>query len=72
MAAAAARWNVDVSILRTQAGHVLGSGGRKVGYGELAEDAMALPVPEKVTLKDPKDFRIIGRPATRWASSPSR
>ena len=23
---------------------------------------MALPVPEKVTLKDPKDFRIIGQP----------
>ncbi|MDP9964819.1 isoquinoline 1-oxidoreductase beta subunit [Variovorax beijingensis] len=65
LSAAAARWNVDVSTLRTQAGTVLGPNGRKLGYGELAEAAMALPVPEKVTLKDPKDFRIIGRPTTR-------
>jgi isoquinoline 1-oxidoreductase beta subunit len=65
LSAAAARWNVDVATLRTQAGTVLGPGGRRLGYGELAEAAMALPVPEKVTLKDPKDFRIIGRPTTR-------
>jgi isoquinoline 1-oxidoreductase beta subunit len=65
LAAAAARWNVDVTTLRTQAGQVLAPDGRKLGYGELAEAAMALPVPEKVTLKDPKDFRIIGRPTTR-------
>ncbi|CAN7679685.1 xanthine dehydrogenase family protein molybdopterin-binding subunit [Variovorax sp. LjRoot84] len=65
LAAAAARWNVDAATLRTQAGTVLGPGGRKLGYGELAEAAMALPVPEKVTLKDPKDFRLIGRPTTR-------
>ena len=65
LGAAAARWKVDVATLRTQAGTVLGPGGRKLGYGELAEAAMALPVPEKVTLKDPKDFRIIGRPTPR-------
>jgi len=65
LGAAAARWNVDVATLRTEAGAVLGPGGRKLAYGELAEAAMALPVPEKVTLKDPKDFRIIGRPTPR-------
>jgi isoquinoline 1-oxidoreductase beta subunit len=65
LAAAAARWKVDVATLRTQAGTVLGPGGRKLGYGELAEAAMALPVPEKVTLKNPKDFRIVGRPTSR-------
>jgi isoquinoline 1-oxidoreductase beta subunit len=65
LGAAAVRWNVDVAALRTEAGSVLGPGGRKLGYGELAEAAMALPVPEKVTLKDAKDFRIIGRPTAR-------
>lgn len=65
LSAAAAKWNVDVATLRTQAGTVLGPAGRKAGYGELAEAAMTLPVPEKVTLKEPKDFRIIGRPTTR-------
>src|SRR4029453_11280709 len=65
LSAPAARWKVDVATLRTQAGTVLGPGGRRLGYGELAEAAVALPVPEKVTLKSPKDFRIIGRPTTR-------
>ncbi|PHM18874.1 MAG: carbon monoxide dehydrogenase [Curvibacter sp. PD_MW3] len=65
LAAAASRWNVDVKTLRTQSGLVLGPGGRKAGYGELAEAAMTQPVPEKVTLKNPKDFRIIGKPTTR-------
>ncbi len=63
--AAAALWKVDVTSLRTQAGTVLGPGGRKAGYGELTEAAMALPVPKTVKLKDPKDFRIIGRPTQR-------
>ena len=56
LGAAAARWKVDVATLRTQTGTVLGPNGRKLGYGELAEAAMALPVPEKVTLKDPEGF----------------
>lgn len=65
LSAAAARWNVDVATLRTRTGVVLGPDGRTLTYGELAEAAMALPVPEKVTLKDPRDFRIIGTPTTR-------
>ena len=65
LSAAAQRWNVDVAALRTEAGQVLGPNGRKAGYGELAEAAMAQAVPEQVILKDPKDFRLIGRPTTR-------
>lgn len=63
--AAAARWKVDVATLHTQSGAVMGPGGLKLGYGELAEAAMAQPVPQKVALKDPKDFRLIGKPTNR-------
>ncbi|MCP5286497.1 MAG: xanthine dehydrogenase family protein molybdopterin-binding subunit [Burkholderiaceae bacterium] len=65
VAAAAKRWKVDAAQLRTREGAVLGPGGRRAGYGELAAEAMAVPVPATVTLKDPKDFRLIGRPTTR-------
>ncbi len=63
--AAATRWGVDAASLRTQNGVVIGAAGRRATYGELAEAAMALPVPERVTLKDPKQFRLIGQPTTR-------
>ena len=63
--AAAAQWGVDASALRTSNGFVVGPGGKKLGYGQLAEAAMKQPVPEKVTLKDPKQFRIIGKPTGR-------
>jgi isoquinoline 1-oxidoreductase beta subunit len=40
---------------------------RRLGYGELADAAAALPVPapDSVSLKDPKDFILIGTPAKR-------
>jgi isoquinoline 1-oxidoreductase beta subunit len=65
VAAAAERWKVDASTLRTRQGMVIGAGGKRLGYGELAEAAMTQPVPQKVALKDPKDFRLIGQPTTR-------
>ncbi|MCZ8091927.1 MAG: xanthine dehydrogenase family protein molybdopterin-binding subunit [Acidovorax sp.] len=65
VSAAAAQWGVDASALRTNAGFVVGPGGKKLAYGALAEAAMQQPVPEKVTLKDPKQFRIIGKPTGR-------
>ena len=63
--AAASQWGVDASALRTSNGFVVGPGGKKLGYGALAEPAMKQPVPEKVTLKDPKQFRLIGKPTGR-------
>jgi isoquinoline 1-oxidoreductase beta subunit len=63
--AAAARWNVDAAQLRAADGKVTGPGGRSATYGELAEAASKLPVPEKVTLKEAKDFKVIGKPTKR-------
>jgi isoquinoline 1-oxidoreductase beta subunit len=63
--AAAARWSVAPTSLRTEKGKVVDSAsGRSLTFGELATDAARLPVPDpqKVPLKDPKDFTIIGRP----------
>ena len=65
LAAAAERWQVPAHTLRTEAGQVIGAGGRRLGYGELAEAARRQPVPERVALKDPKHFRLIGQPTTR-------
>jgi isoquinoline 1-oxidoreductase beta subunit len=62
---AAAHWKVPPSTLRTRNGVVIGPGGKQLGYGELADAAMKLPVPETVTLKDPKDFRLIGKATGR-------
>ncbi len=39
--------------------------GRRVRYGAVARAASALPVPERVTLKQPRDFTLIGKPVTR-------
>jgi isoquinoline 1-oxidoreductase beta subunit len=65
LAAAAQAWGVDVATLRSQAGQVIAADGRRLGYGALAEAAMAQPVPTQVALKDPKDFRLIGQPTNR-------
>ena len=66
VAAAAASWNVDPASCRAQKGVVTHTPtGRSLTYGVLAAKAAALPVPDKVTLKDPKDFTLIGTPAKR-------
>ncbi len=65
VAAAAAQWGVDASALRTENGMVLGPAGKSISYGDLSDAAMKMPVPEKVALKDPKNFRIIGKATPR-------
>ena len=39
--------------------------GRRATYAELAGAAARLPLPKDVSLKDPKDFRLIGKPLPR-------
>jgi len=62
VAAAAARWTVAASTLRTENGRVFHDASkRSAAYGELADAASAMPVPEKPRLKDPSAFRLIGK-----------
>jgi isoquinoline 1-oxidoreductase beta subunit len=63
VAAAAAKWNVPVTECTTENGFVLHkASGKKAGYGELATAASKITVPGEVKLKDPKDFKLIGKP----------
>ena len=62
--AAAKKWGVNVSEVETQVHEVVHKpSGRKLGFGELAADAAAQPVPadDKIKLKDASAFRYIGK-----------
>ena len=61
--AAAAKWGVDPSECTTSEGVITNSKGETLGYGEVVREAAVLKVPENVTLKDPKHFKIIGTDA---------
>ena len=64
--AAAARWNVDPPTCSAQNGTVIHAAtGRKLGYGALVDTAARLPVPQNVALKDPRDFKLVGKPHRR-------
>ncbi len=63
--AAAAQWKVPTTSLATERGVVIGPGGKRLAYGALADAAMQLPVPTQVTLKDPRNFKLIGQPTGR-------
>ena len=63
-ASAAARWSVPVAEVQAVNHEVVHqSSGRRLGYGDLAADSAEQPVPDLATLrlKDPKDFRYIGK-----------
>ena len=66
IAAAAAQWNVDPASCRSEKGEVVHPPtGQRLNYGALVDAAAKLPVPDKVTLKEAKDFTLIGTPAKR-------
>src|SRR3989441_628145 len=66
IAAAAASWNVHAASCRAREGVVTHTPtGRTLSYGALAAKAATVLVPDKIALKDPKDFTLIGTPAKR-------
>jgi len=68
--AAAAKWKTDAKTLRTGNGFVI-MGKERLAYGKLAEAAQQLPPPEKVALKDRKNWKLIGK-ATRRLDTPEK
>src|SRR2546425_2535351 len=61
ISAAAATWEVDRATCSALQGAVIHTPTqRRLAYGKLAARAATLPVPTDVTLKDPKDFRLLG------------
>ncbi|MEV4778969.1 xanthine dehydrogenase family protein molybdopterin-binding subunit [Burkholderia sp. LMU1-1-1.1] len=66
--AAAEAWRVDPASCRAQKGAVIhAASGRRLRYGALTAAAakLPLPAPEAIVLKQPKDFRLIGKAARR-------
>jgi isoquinoline 1-oxidoreductase beta subunit len=68
--AAAARWKVSPASCRAERG-VVTHGGKSLRYGEVADDAMKLAPPAKVTLKSPQQWKLIGT-KTRRLDTPEK
>lgn len=61
--AAAKRWGVAAEECRAEGSQVIHAASeRRLGYGELAAQAAELPVPEKPRLKEPGEWKILGKP----------
>jgi isoquinoline 1-oxidoreductase beta subunit len=66
VAAAAQEWGVPATEITVSKGVVSHAGKKKSAtFGALVEAAAKLPVPAEVTLKDPKDFVLIGKDTPR-------
>lgn len=71
VSAAAKRWKAGAAEIVVNAGVVSHTAsGRQASFGELAMAAAEEAVPTEVKLKDPKDFRLIGKQAKRKDSAP--
>ena len=64
--AASQIWKVDPATIRTDNGTALhDASGRRLDYAALIDRANGLIAPQNPTLKDPKDFKLIGKPLKR-------
>ena len=70
VAAAAKQWKVPVEEISVSDGVVMHTRSkRRATFGQLARVAAREPVPAEVQLKDPKDFKLIGKLAPRKDSA---
>ena len=69
--AAADTWAVDRATCRAQDGFVHHTSGKKLSFGSLAKRAASVAVPKDAPLKNPKDFKILGKSLQRL-DSPSK
>lgn len=70
VSAAAKRWSTTPDRLRTEASVVHGPNGQTATYAQLATDAAKEPVPTNVRLKNPNEFRFVGKKVKRLDSRP--
>jgi isoquinoline 1-oxidoreductase beta subunit len=68
--AAADQWKIAPDQCRTEASMVHGPSRQSAKYAELAQEAATRPVPATVRLKDPSQFRLVGKPVRRLDSRP--
>ncbi|HEX2531831.1 MAG TPA: xanthine dehydrogenase family protein molybdopterin-binding subunit [Burkholderiaceae bacterium] len=62
--AAAAAWSLSAAECKAEGGAVMHASGKRAGYGELATKAAGIK-PATFRVKNPKDFKLIGRPQAR-------
>ena len=70
VSAAAAELGVPAESIKTENGFAI-SGDKKISYGDLAEAAAKLETPKAVILKDPKEWKVIGK-ATKRLDGPEK
>ncbi len=63
--AAAEKWGLNADDLFTDSGSVMGINGETASYGELADAAMQLPIPDSVELKPNSEYKMIGKGVER-------
>ncbi|MBE0392896.1 xanthine dehydrogenase family protein molybdopterin-binding subunit [Flavobacterium sp. PL002] len=61
ISAAAQKWKVPVSECHAENHFIVHKNGKKIGFGDLVEIAKTIEAPKDIILKDPKDFKYIGK-----------
>ncbi|MEI9973722.1 MAG: molybdopterin cofactor-binding domain-containing protein [Ignavibacteriota bacterium] len=66
IAAAAQKWGVDPSVCRAENSKVINTAtGDELSYGSLADAASKIPPPTNIALKEPAQFKIVGKSRKR-------